>query len=852
MYSKLEATSGWSHFAQFTIAVVNKDPKKSKYSDTLHRFCKKEHDWGWKKFMELSKVLDGFTVADTLVIKAQVQVIKEKMCRPFRCLDSQYRRELVRVYLTNVEGICRRFVEEKRERLANLREDPASFRLFWESVMATERGKLSTERADVILKAVVKRFFNEKEVTSTLVMDALYSGCRALQARNGQVSENGICVSVERNEVHLGGDALATLERAANDVLPTYRDDRGSDDEFGRDSVERDEQWLAELGRRTVEMFVLSHLFANRMEVAYRESLALKRQEELLREEEAGRVEAGKASERSAAERERRARRRARRRERKEAEAKAKDDPDAPDPSEDEKDEEVEEPEKVAEEDEEEEPEAVEELAAGRVTPAPVVDVKPVVEESPVQPVQGKRKKNKNAKGAGKAEKPVAEKKISAGQSGGDAGLSSGEDEPDVKSRAEEYVPKTKAAEPLELSEEALAADQQEPNFESSSQFSEPTGLPEGKATGGRSQPSESGARSTRLDTSGSTENHAHHSRNNSSDLRAQRGDESSNRAVSEAAGGSNGNQHQGERYQTAEGSEMVAANSTGGYASAPASPSRPQARAYKSEEGSTEPTVPDNVSKEWLHQRVLYLEKLNWNDLNWPCNLIGFSRRVCRLAGMNAVGGPTVAPSSSVQSVASSVSNDDGRRTPPPPTVNDVSHGAPPSPAQEAANSDSRGKAAVGSSQPNNIVPDAGAPPVPRAAPRNEEPSAVAASDGSAAVSIASPSENHRGESSQPVNMGVQLLQAGAPTGEQRQGAQHSQPPLPQQHPQHRMASQDTRAPGMPPQPQSSVAYMQHNTATPPQVGKAGAGITGGDSPGFSEDFPHLNLINDLLDDFM
>lgn len=44
--------------------------------DTLHRFCKKEHDWGWKKFMELSKVLEGFTVQDTLVIKAQVQVIR--------------------------------------------------------------------------------------------------------------------------------------------------------------------------------------------------------------------------------------------------------------------------------------------------------------------------------------------------------------------------------------------------------------------------------------------------------------------------------------------------------------------------------------------------------------------------------------------------------------------------------------------------------------------------------------------------------------------------------------------------------------------------------------------------------
>ena len=27
--------AGWSHFAQFTIAVVNKDPKKSKYSGSL-------------------------------------------------------------------------------------------------------------------------------------------------------------------------------------------------------------------------------------------------------------------------------------------------------------------------------------------------------------------------------------------------------------------------------------------------------------------------------------------------------------------------------------------------------------------------------------------------------------------------------------------------------------------------------------------------------------------------------------------------------------------------------------------------------------------------------------------------
>ena len=62
-------------------------PSVTVTADTLHRFCKKEHDWGWKKFMELSKVLEGFTVEDTLIIKAQVQVIRWER-RPARCLHA--------------------------------------------------------------------------------------------------------------------------------------------------------------------------------------------------------------------------------------------------------------------------------------------------------------------------------------------------------------------------------------------------------------------------------------------------------------------------------------------------------------------------------------------------------------------------------------------------------------------------------------------------------------------------------------------------------------------------------------------------------------------------------------------
>ncbi|XP_073140284.1 TNF receptor-associated factor homolog 1a-like [Henckelia pumila] len=298
---------GWSHFAQFTIAVVNKDPKKSKYSDTLHRFWKKEHDWGWKKFMELSKVMDGFIDADTLVIKAQVQVIRERADRPFRCLDCQYRRELVRVYLTNVETICRRFVEECRAKLVNLIEDKArwsSFRAFWLGLDQRSRCCMSQEKTDTILKVIVKHFFIEKEVTSTLVMDSLYSGLKALKGQTKGKKIKGkylemedspvpfICI--EKEMLALVDDVLPILERAAMEPLPS-KDEKGpqnrtkdvaAGEEFNKDSIERDERRLTELGRRTIEIFVLAHIFS-KIEVAYQEAVSLKRQEELIREEEA-------------------------------------------------------------------------------------------------------------------------------------------------------------------------------------------------------------------------------------------------------------------------------------------------------------------------------------------------------------------------------------------------------------------------------------------------------------------------------------------------------------------------------------------------------------------------------------
>ncbi|XWS53855.1 hypothetical protein CRYUN_Cryun10bG0036100 [Craigia yunnanensis] len=316
---------GWSHFAQFTIAVVNKDPKKSKYSDTLHRFWKKEHDWGWKKFMELSKVYDGFVESDTLIIKAQVQVIREKADRPFRCLDCQYRRELVRVYLTNVEQICHRFLDERQNKLGKLIEDKAmwsSFCAFWLGIDQNARRRMSREKTDVILKVVVKNFLIEKEVTSTLVMGSLYSGLKALEGQSkGKKAKSKLLdaeempapiVRVEKDMFVLVDDVLLLLERAAWEPLPP-KDEKGpqnrtkdgnSGEDFNKDSIECDERRLTELGRRTVEIFVLTHIFSNKIEVAYQEAVALKRQEELIREEAAWLAESEQKAKRGASEKE--------------------------------------------------------------------------------------------------------------------------------------------------------------------------------------------------------------------------------------------------------------------------------------------------------------------------------------------------------------------------------------------------------------------------------------------------------------------------------------------------------------------------------------------------------------------
>ena len=58
----------------------------------------------------------------------------------------------MRVYLTNVESICRKFCDERRARLAWVREDSRKFWEFWDSLSGEQRKPLMKEKGEVILK----------------------------------------------------------------------------------------------------------------------------------------------------------------------------------------------------------------------------------------------------------------------------------------------------------------------------------------------------------------------------------------------------------------------------------------------------------------------------------------------------------------------------------------------------------------------------------------------------------------------------------------------------------------------------------------------------------------------------
>lgn len=102
---------------------------------------------------------------------------------------------------------------------------------------------MSRDKTDAILKVVVKHFFIEKEVTSTLVMDSLYSGLKSLEyqsknmkgtAKLGESEELPVpMVHIDQDFFVLADDIIILIERVVSDSL-SHQPSPSKDDKYSQ------------------------------------------------------------------------------------------------------------------------------------------------------------------------------------------------------------------------------------------------------------------------------------------------------------------------------------------------------------------------------------------------------------------------------------------------------------------------------------------------------------------------------------------------------------------------------------------------------------------------------------------
>lgn len=115
-----------------------------------------------------------------------------------------------------------------------------SFRAFWSGIDRISRRRITRDRTDSILKLLVKHFFIEKEVTSTLVMDALYTGLKVLewQSRGDDVRLAlrlpGLddmpepLVRIDEDMFVLSDDIINLIERASSEPALRQKEEKNA------------------------------------------------------------------------------------------------------------------------------------------------------------------------------------------------------------------------------------------------------------------------------------------------------------------------------------------------------------------------------------------------------------------------------------------------------------------------------------------------------------------------------------------------------------------------------------------------------------------------------------------------
>merc|ERR1712224_77968 len=171
----------WNRLIHFTITVLHKEPKKSKYSDAAHRFSSREYDWGWKNFLEFSELSEGFITNNSLVVELRLEILQDNSDPNFLMIDPSYKGELYLVYILALEQLFHHFLNASQNEIKTTRYDFMRYDFWWRNIHSGKKCHILLDRMFPVLTGLFKYFSHDNDVISTLIMDALCHGLKNLE-----------------------------------------------------------------------------------------------------------------------------------------------------------------------------------------------------------------------------------------------------------------------------------------------------------------------------------------------------------------------------------------------------------------------------------------------------------------------------------------------------------------------------------------------------------------------------------------------------------------------------------------------------------------------------------------------
>ncbi|CAM8935676.1 unnamed protein product [Rhodiola kirilowii] len=294
---------GWGQYAQFTVSAINKDSTKSVHCDAFHRFTAKEYDYGWAEVLFLPKLVEDPVWKNSIEFQIQLQLMREKPHIHSSCLIQSYRRDLFHEMGPCIEHTCFEFVKKQTTRVASLARNLGlqkfSFGPFYLSLKEGTRQKLLKERTGIICTNLLESLLEEETIKIAILVEMLHLGIKVLEKGVDHTSRSicSIPADASPSVVSIKNGMFVLSEHILQDAKNFFQDghawdheqilqlkDRKSVHDLSDSYPDQEDSLFAELGRQTIKIFVIAHIFCEKIYPEYLLQFSLRKQEELLQE----------------------------------------------------------------------------------------------------------------------------------------------------------------------------------------------------------------------------------------------------------------------------------------------------------------------------------------------------------------------------------------------------------------------------------------------------------------------------------------------------------------------------------------------------------------------------------------